>query len=92
MFYTRFDHIVLLSAPVDILLGRIAARTNNHYGKAQAERDLILEHVATVEPRLRATATIEIDVSAPLLRVVDQLENLVNPLGRHADLDAGGRA
>jgi len=30
-----------------------------------------------IEPRLRATATIEIDASAPILQVVDQLEQLI---------------
>lgn len=31
-FYPQFDHIVLLSAPADVLLARIATRTNNPYG------------------------------------------------------------
>lgn len=37
-FYAQFDHIALLSAPADILLARIAARTSNPYGKNPAER------------------------------------------------------
>ena len=32
-FYPRFDAVVLLSAPADVLLRRIAARTTNDYGK-----------------------------------------------------------
>ena len=32
-FYWRFDHIVLLSAPADVLEQRLASRTNNPYGK-----------------------------------------------------------
>jgi dephospho-CoA kinase len=75
-FYPRFDHIVLLSAPADILLARIAARDNNPYGKSPEERDLILEHLAVIEPRLRLTATIEIDASAPPPQIVQQLEEL----------------
>jgi dephospho-CoA kinase len=75
-FYPRFDHIVLLSAPVEVLLARITARDNNPYGKRPDERALILRHLAEVEPRLRATATIEIDASAPISQVVDQLEAL----------------
>ena len=57
-FYPRFDHIVLLSAPAPVLLARIAARTGNPYGKHPAERP---DPAASrrVEPRLRATATIE---------------------------------
>lgn len=75
-FYPRFDHIALLSAPAAVLLTRLAARTDNPYGKTAAERALILQHLKTVEPLLRATATIEIDASAPIDHVVRQLEQL----------------
>lgn len=75
-FCTQFDHIALLSAPAGILLARITARTSNPYGKHPAERALILRDIAEVEPLLRATATIEIDATAPLSQVVRQLENL----------------
>jgi dephospho-CoA kinase len=75
-FYPEFDHVALLSAPADILLARITTRNNNPYGKRPEERALILRHLAEVEPRLRATATIEIDASAPISQVVQQLENL----------------
>jgi len=46
-FYPRFDHVVLLSAPADVLLARIARRTNNPYGKRPDERAAILRHLAT---------------------------------------------
>ncbi len=72
-FYPRFDAIVLLSAPVEVLLQRIEARTTNDYGKAGEERTLILEHVAEVEPLLRATCTHEIDATQPVADVVAQL-------------------
>jgi hypothetical protein len=72
-FYPRFDHIVLLSAPAHVLLARIAARADNPYGKDPAERDLILQHLLEVEPLLRATATIEIDATAPISDIVDKL-------------------
>ena len=75
-FYAQFDHVALLSAPADVLFARIAARNNNPYGKKPEDRDLILQHLAEIEPRLRATATIEIDASAPIFQVVDQLEEL----------------
>jgi RNase adaptor protein for sRNA GlmZ degradation len=75
-FYPQFDHIALLSAPADILLARIAARTGNPYGKHPAERAQILQDLAEVEPLLRATATIEIDATAPLTQVVQHLEEL----------------
>jgi RNase adaptor protein for sRNA GlmZ degradation len=74
--YPQFDHIALLSAPADVLLARITARTSNPYGKHPAERTQILRDLAEVEPLLRATATIEIDASAPLSQVVRHLEKL----------------
>jgi hypothetical protein len=74
--YPQFDHIALLSAPAGILLARIAARTGNPYGKHPAERAMILRDLAEVEPLLRATATTEIDATAPLAQVVRHLENL----------------
>jgi dephospho-CoA kinase len=73
---TEFDHVALISAPVDLLFARFAARSDNPYGKTSADREMILRHVAEVEPLLRASATIEIDASAALEDVVNQLEQL----------------
>ncbi|WP_223285693.1 AAA family ATPase [Paenibacillus sp. PL91] len=75
-FYPFFDHVVLLSAPADVILARIAGRENNNYGKNPEERERILYHLAEVEPLLRATATTEVDASRPLDEVVLQLELL----------------
>jgi dephospho-CoA kinase len=72
-FYDRFDAVVLLSAPVEVILDRVESRTTNEYGKRPGERDLILSHLASVEPLLRATCTHEIDASRPLDDVVDAL-------------------
>jgi shikimate kinase len=72
-FYDRFDAIVLLSAPAEVLLERVENRTTNDYGKGPGERDLILFHLGSVEPMLRATCTHEIDASGPLADVVDAL-------------------
>jgi len=75
-FYPLFDHVVLLSAPAEVLLPRIAARTDNPYGKSPAERAAVLDHLVHVEPLLRATATAEIDATAPVDEVVRKLERL----------------
>jgi dephospho-CoA kinase len=75
-FYPFFDHVVLLSAPAELLLARIEARTDNPYGKSPAERAEILANLAEVEPLLRATSTAEIDASAPVEDVVRELERL----------------
>jgi dephospho-CoA kinase len=72
-FYDRFEAVVLLSAPAEVILDRIETRTTNDYGKGPSERDLILSDLASVEPRLRATSRHEIDASRPLDDVVDEL-------------------
>jgi dephospho-CoA kinase len=72
-FYPRFDAVVLLAAPADVLLSRIESRTTNDYGKTAEERDLILGHLAEVEPLLRATCTHEIDATQPIEKVVAEL-------------------
>jgi adenylate kinase family enzyme len=72
-FYDRFDAVVLLTAPVDVILDRIARRVTNNYGKAAAERELIMHHLETVEPLLRATCTHEVDATRTLEEVVTDL-------------------
>jgi dephospho-CoA kinase len=72
-FYSRFDAVVLLSAPAEVLLSRIESRTTNDYGKKRDERELVLEHLAEVEPLLRATCTHEIDATQPVEDVVSEL-------------------
>jgi dephospho-CoA kinase len=72
-FYDRFDAVVLLSAPAEVILDRIAARTTNDYGKTAVERAMILADLATVEPLLRASCTHEVDASRPLDEVVADL-------------------
>jgi hypothetical protein len=72
-FYDRFDAIVLLSAPAEVILDRIENRATNDYGKGPGERELILSHLDWVEPRLRAACTHEIDASGPLDDVVGEL-------------------
>ena len=72
-FYDRFDAVVLLSAPAEVILDRVENRTTNVYGRGPGERDLILFHLDSVEPRLRATCTHELDASRPLDDVVGEL-------------------
>jgi dephospho-CoA kinase len=72
-FYPRFDAVVLLRAPAEVLLRRIEGRTTNRYGKTNEERRLILSHLAEVEPLLRATCTHEIDSTQSIGEVVAEL-------------------
>lgn len=72
-FYDRFDAIVLLSAPAEVILDRIAGRTTNSYGKTPLERAMILDDLAKIEPLLRESCTHELDASRPLPQVVADL-------------------
>lgn len=80
-FYDRFDAVVLLSAPAEVVLSRIERRTTNPYGKTPEQRELILGHLAEVEPMLRRTCTHELDATQPLAEVVRQLADLGRPRG-----------
>jgi dephospho-CoA kinase len=75
-FYDRLDAVVLLSAPADVLLERIDARTDNPYGKSAEERELVLRHLGEVEPLLRASATAELDATESLETLADRLEEI----------------
>jgi adenylate kinase family enzyme len=72
-FYDRFDAVVLLSAPADVLLDRIARRTTNDYGKTPLERAMILDDLAEIEPLLRQGCTHELDAGRPLDGIVADL-------------------
>jgi shikimate kinase len=71
VFHPRFDHIVLLSAPPEVMIERIANRVSNPYGKDPAELAETLENLRTVEPLLRASATLEIVTTIPVAAVAD---------------------
>ena len=70
-FYPRFDHIVLLSAPAEVLAERLTTRATNPYGKDPAELAETLKYQRTVEPLLRAAATLEVVTTVPVAQVAD---------------------
>lgn len=72
-FYDRFDWIVLLSAPKEVIIERVLTRTSNEYGKRPGELEEILRNLEAVEPRLRRVATFEIDTRTPVDEVVATL-------------------
>ena len=72
-FYPRFDAVVLLSAPAEVILDRVARRTTNDYGKTAVERAMIVDDLTRVEPLLRAGCTDELDAARPLEDVVADL-------------------
>jgi len=87
-FYHRFHHVILLSAPLEVLLDRVATRSNNPYGKTEAQRSEIERYVQEVEPLLRRGATVELDGRRPVPQLADVVEQLLTqtgPMGGEAD-------
>lgn len=76
-FYGYFEHIVLLSAPLSVLLNRVKSRTNNDYGKNDAQQSAIIGFVETVEPLLRRGASLELDGQLPISKIADAIEKLL---------------
>lgn len=77
-FYNRFDHVILLSAPLDILLERVRTRRSNPYGQSVSKQAEIRHYVETVEPLLRRGATIELDGTRTPQDLADEVEQLID--------------
>jgi dephospho-CoA kinase len=77
-FHPQFDHIVLLSAPLQTMLERLATRSDNPFGKTPEQLRRIREDVEAVEPLLRRAASHEIRTTAPLGEVVTTILRLVD--------------
>jgi shikimate kinase len=75
--YDRFEHVVLLSAPLHVLVERVSTRTNNPYGTTPEQRAEIAQYLDTVEPLLRRGATLELDGQRPASELADAIEDLV---------------
>ncbi len=69
-FHPQFDAIILLTAPVETLVERLATRTNNPFGKAPGDLRRVLDDLQAVEPLLRKVADHEVQTTAPLADVV----------------------
>lgn len=80
-FYDQFDHIILLSAPMPLMVERLATRTTNSFGKDPGELARILEDQRTIEPLLRRVATAELVTTA----TVDDLVAAVLAIASEAD-------
>ncbi len=77
-FYPSFDAVVLLSAPLDVMLARVATRTGNSFGSTSAQREKIARDLVEFEPRLRAGADVEIVTTVPLKTVASDLERVAD--------------
>jgi shikimate kinase len=76
-FYDRFDHIVLLSAPIQVLLDRVQQRSHNPYGRSIEQQAEIRHYTRTVEPLLRKGSTLELDAQRPVSELADAIERLM---------------
>ena len=77
-FHPRFDLIILLSAPVEVLAERLASRTTNSFGRAPGELERVVDDLQAVEPLLRKAATNEIRTTMPLGDVVAEVLHLAD--------------
>ncbi|WJL97315.1 shikimate kinase [Microbacterium sp. ET2] len=76
VFRDRFAHVVLLSAPIEVLLDRVQHRTGNPYGKTPTQQEDIRRYTIEVEPLLRRSATLELDARRPVADLADEVEAL----------------
>jgi hypothetical protein len=77
-FHPRFDLIILLTAPAEVLAGRLASRTASSFGRAPGELARVLDDLRAVEPLLRKAATHEIRTTMPLEEVVAAVLHLAD--------------
>jgi broad-specificity NMP kinase len=77
-FYGRFEAVVLLSAPTDVLLERLRTREGNPFGKDPQEVERILRDIEEVQPLLRATSTLELDATRPVGDLADEIASLLH--------------
>jgi dephospho-CoA kinase len=73
-FYDRFEHVIYLYVPLEVLLERARARTNNPYGKSAEQQADIARYVVEVEPLIRRAATLELDGLMPVQELADRVE------------------
>jgi shikimate kinase len=76
-FYDRFDDVVLLHAPLEVLLDRTSSRTDNPYGKTAEHRAEIAYYTEEIVPLLRRSANIELDGRLPVDQLADALERVL---------------
>lgn len=80
LLYDRFDKVVLLSAPVDVVLARVTKRANP-FGSTAEDRIKIVNDLHTFEPLLRAGTDHEISTTRPVSLIADELEQLAAAAG-----------
>lgn len=62
-FYDRFEHVVVLRAPLNVMLTRVQSRSSNPFGSTIEQRRKIEFDTNETEPLLIRTADLVIDTS-----------------------------
>ena len=75
-FFPLIDLVILLSAPLETLMQRLAARPFGRYGHAVEDRQKVAGLIATIEPMLRQSCDVEIDTGRPIDATVDEILRL----------------
>jgi broad-specificity NMP kinase len=75
--FPLIDTVILLSAPIETILERLAARSLDNYGHVAEERRKVAELISTIEPLLRESADHEIDTRRPTTDTVDEILRIV---------------
>ena len=76
-FYKFFDHKILFSAPLEIILERVACRTSNPYGKNEKERAEICWNFEHIQPLLKKSVDLEINSAE---KSVDEIAEFLTEL------------
>jgi dephospho-CoA kinase len=72
-FYKFFDNIVLFSAPLEVILKRVAHRSSNPYGKNETEQAEIVWNFENIQPLLKEKADLEIDTSSMSIEEITEI-------------------
>jgi shikimate kinase len=75
--FPLIDTVILLSAPIETIMERLAARSLGSYGHVANERRKVAGLIATIEPLLRESADHEIDTRRPSTATVDEILRIV---------------
>ena len=76
-FSDRFNAVILMTAPLDVLLERVRQRSDNPYGTTKADREEIRGYVLTLQPLLRLGATHELDGLSSVSELADATERIL---------------
>jgi shikimate kinase len=78
--YPLIDTVILLSAPLETIMERLAARSSAGYGHGAEEQGKVADLISSVEPLLRQSADYEVDTRRPVQATADEILRIVRGL------------